>query len=214
MKEITLILTACNRIDLLKKTMDSFFNLNTYPIKRLIAHNDGNEKLFSEVKLRYPQIEWIFSGTRVGYARSLDRLLSMVDTEYVFSTEEDWLYYKNPGFIEKSLTILENNPDIHQCWIRDHTDFAHPLGNEIQISGVWVKPVHQGYLKHWNGYSLNPALRRMSDIRTMFPNGLVEHADEIDQAKHVAQFNYKAVALCESSIKHLGWNRRSINFKP
>lgn len=214
MKEVTVILTSCNRIDLLKKTLDSFFALNTYPIKRFIAHNDGDDRLFNQIQKRYPQIEWHFSGQRIGYARSLDTLISRVQTEYIFSTEDDWLYYKNPGFIEKSLYILDSAPNIHQVWIRDHTDFTHPLGNEYTINSIPVKDVTHGFLKHWNGYSWNPSLRRIDDILRMFPNGLVEYADEIDQAKHVKQFNYKAVALCESSIKHLGWNRRSINFKP
>ena len=34
MKEVTVVLTACNRADLLEKTLDSFFEMNTYPLKR------------------------------------------------------------------------------------------------------------------------------------------------------------------------------------
>jgi len=214
MTDITFMLTACNRVDLLKKTLDSFFAINTYAIKRFIAHNDGDDKMFRVIKEKYPQIEWTFSGKRIGYARSLDKLISMIDTEYIFSSEEDWSYYRNPGFIEKSLSIMESRPDIKQVWIRDHNDFTHPLSEQILINGIPVKEVTKGFLKHWNGYSWNPGLRRLSDIKRMFPNGLIEYADEIDQAKHVEQFDYKAVALVESSIKHSGWNRRSINFKP
>lgn len=213
MKDITVMLTSCNRVDLLRKTLDSFFRLNTYPIKRFIAHNDGDDRLFHKIKKNYPQIEWFFSGQRIGYARSLDTLLAKVETEYVFSTEDDWNYYQNPGFIEKSMKILDENKWIHQVWIRDHDDFTHPLGEPVLISGIPVRPVSHGYRKAWNGYSWNPCLRRMDDIRRMFPNGIIEHADEIDQAKHVQQFDYRAVALVESSIKHLGWNRRSINFR-
>lgn len=213
MKEVTFMITACNRVDLLRRTLDSFFQLNTYPIKEFIAHNDGDDRLFSNIKTRYPQITWYFSGKRIGYARSLDFLISKVKTEYVFSCEDDWLYYQNPGFIEKSLRILEENPTINQVWIRDEGDHHHPLNGVEVISGVPVRSVIPGYHKHWNGYSWNPSLRRMSDIQKMFPNGLVEHCDEIDQAKHSAKFNYKAVSLVESSIKHLGWNRRSVNFR-
>lgn len=214
MKGVTVILTCCNRTDLLRKTLDSFFETNTYPIAEFLAHNDGDDRLFRSIKARYINIQWHFSGTRIGYAASLDFLLAKVQTDYVFSTEDDWHYYKNPGFIEKSLKILEDNPHIHQVWIRDSDDHHHPLNGIETISGVEVREVKYGYHKYWNGYSLNPALRRMSDIKRMFPNGLTEHRDEIDQAKHVQQFNYKAVSLVESSIKHIGWNRRSINFRP
>lgn len=198
--------------------MDSFFALNTYPIKRFIAHNDGDERMFDQIKKRYPQIEWYFSGKRIGYARSLDKLLSMVETEYVFSTEEDWSYYKNPGFIERSMSILEEHKYINQVWIRDSTDHQHPLGESIilPVCGIEVRPVIPGYKKIWNGLSLNPSLRRMSDLKKFFPDGLANcgDGDEATLAQHTAKYNYKAVSLVESSIKHIGWNRRSINFKP
>lgn len=215
-KEITFMLTCCNRVDLLRKTLDSFFALNTYPIKRYIAHNDGDDRLFNSIRRQYPQIEWEFSGKRIGYSASLDRLLTKVDTEYIWSTEDDWFYYKNPGFIEKSLRILERFPDdVHQVWIRDVADHNHPQSNAYYLfDDLMVHDVIPGYRKIWNGFSLNPGLRRMSDWKKWFPNGLSEYGDEAILAQRTAQFNYKAVSLFESSIKHIGWDRRSINFKP
>jgi|SRR6185369_7040115 len=217
MKEVTVIVTDNNRVDLLRKTLTSFMAMNTYPIAGgMHIHNDGRDTLFKSIMrdYRFLEAKWYFSGRTIGYAASLDFLLSKVRTEYVMNLESDWLFHSNPGFIERSMMILEDNSDIHQVWIRDESDHGHPLGEEITISGIRVKPVTHGYRKAWNGYSLNPALRRMSDIRRMFPNGLIEHRDEIDQAKHSALFNYKAVSLVDSSIRHIGYNRRSINFRP
>lgn len=212
MKEVTLIVTDNNRVDLLRKTLRSFFQINTYPLKEIHIHNDGKDKLFKGIMAEFPQANWYFSNRIIGYAASLDFLLSKVNTEYVMSLESDWFFHSNPGFIERSMKILEENPHIHQVWIRDHTDHGHILSDEIEVSGIKVREVTQGYRKYWNGWSWNPALRRMSDIKRFFPNGLIEHRDEIDQAKHVQQFNYKAVSLVESSIYHIGYNRRSINF--
>lgn len=214
MVEVTVIITDNNRVDLLRKTLTSFFNMNTYPIKEIHVHNDGKDKLFARLMQDFKGINWHFSGRTIGYAASLDFLLSKVTTDYVFNIESDWHFYQNPGFIERSLKILQENPEIHQVWLRDKSDHGHPLDDAITVSGINVQPVKHGYLKSWNGYSWNPALRRMADIRRMFPNGLIEHRDEIDQARHVAQFNYKAVAMVDSSIKHIGYNRRSINFRP
>jgi GT2 family glycosyltransferase len=216
MKGVTVILTCCNRVDLLRRTLDSFFEMNTYPITEFHAHNDGDDRLFKKIYQQYPQITWQFSGQRIGYARSLDKLFSKVNTEYVFSTEEDWSYYKNPGFIERSMKILEENENVNQVWIRDLEDHGHPQGPEIEISGIKVREVLTGYRKIWNGFSLNPSLRRMSDIRKFFPNGLSKcgDGDEATLALHTAKFNYKAVSLVESTIKHIGYNRRSMNFKP
>lgn len=214
MKEVTVIVTDNNRIDLLRKTLNSFFALNTYPIKEVHIHNDGKMDLFHGIMNEFKYVNWYFSGHTIGYAASLDFLLSKVTTDYVFNLESDWLFHRNPGFIEKSMAILENFDFIHQVWIRDSEDHLHPLGDQIMMQNIPVREVQYGYRKFWNGYSLNPALRRMSDIKRFFPNGLVEYRDEIDQAKHVAKFNYKAVALVESSIHHIGYGRRSINFRP
>jgi hypothetical protein len=188
--------------------------MNTYPIMGGVhVHNDGKESLFRQIRSEFKDINWYFSGQTIGYSASLDFLLSKVQTEYVFNLESDWHFHSNPGFIERSLSILENHPEIHQVWLRDEGDHHHPLGEEMDLVGVRVKPVLPGYRKYWNGYSLNPSLRRMSDIRHMFPNGLTEYRDEIDQAKHSAQFNYRAVTMVDSSIRHIGYNRRSINFR-
>lgn len=215
MKEVTVIVTDNNRVDLLRKTLVSFMAMNTYPVAGGIhVHNDGKDTLFRKIRSEFKDLNWYFSGRTIGYAASLDFLLSKVQTEYVFNLESDWLFHSNPGFIERSMVILEAHQDVHQVWLRDESDHGHPLESEISLCGIRVKPVTYGYRKHWNGWSLNPALRRMSDIRRMFPNGLVEHRDEIEQAQHVAKFNYRAVAMVDSSIRHIGYNRRSINFRP
>jgi GT2 family glycosyltransferase len=210
--EVTVILTSCNRPDLLKKTLDSFFQTNTYPIKSFHIHNDGDRRGIMATHKFYPHLNWHFPDNRIGYSKSLDKLLQVVDTEYFMTVECDWLFY-NPGFIERSLKIMEENKDISQVWIRDEKDFGHPLGAEMEVSGIRVKPVIPGFHKVWNGFSLNPGLRRMSDWKLYFPNGLAEYGDEAVLAERTKLFNYKAVCLVESSIRHLGWHRRSINFR-
>lgn len=210
---ITVIITSCNRLDLLERTLDSFLEMNTHPIKEWFLHNDGPALNLERLMEKYPFIKWQISEKRIGYARSLDLLLAKVQTPWVFNLEDDWWFYQNPGFIEKSLAILGNNQDVHQVWIRDSLDHNHPLLEPMDLLGIKVQQVRHGYRRHWNGYSLNPGLRRMSDLRKFFPNGLAEYGDEIYQAIRTAQFNYRAVALVDSSIKHIGWNRRSINFR-
>lgn len=43
---VTLVITSCNRFDLLKKTLESFSKNNTYPIKEIIIIEDsGNPKI-------------------------------------------------------------------------------------------------------------------------------------------------------------------------
>ena len=42
-KEVTLVITSAGRFDLLKETLDSFFEYNTYPIKKIIITEDSTE---------------------------------------------------------------------------------------------------------------------------------------------------------------------------
>ena len=196
--------------------MDSFLALNTYPIKQFIINEDsGNIAMREAIRAKYGHVftRIIFNGKREGLSRSFDNLIEEVQTEYVFTSEDDWNYTGNQNFIADSIAILEARKDIHQVWIRDATDHQHPLGIQTRIGGVLCRPVRAGYQTYWNGFSTNPGLRRMSDLKRMFPNGLREFGDEIECAKHTAKFNYKAVSLIHSACKHIGWGRHTQGFK-
>ena len=41
MKKITFVLTSCGRIELLNKTLDSFFNFNDYEIEEMFLVEDS-----------------------------------------------------------------------------------------------------------------------------------------------------------------------------
>lgn len=216
-ESITVVLTSCNRFDLLQSTVDSFLRLNRYPVERFIISEDGNNKsCYDKIKKRYGlQAEVILQPIRLGCSLHLDALFAMVKTPWVFTIEDDWLFYSNPYFMEMSLQILSENQDIHQVWIRDASDHTHPLSKEeIIVSNIRCRDVLKGYQGVWGGFTFNPGLRRMSDLKRMFPNGLHEYGDEIVCNKHVdAQFNYRAVSLVQSSIRHIGWNRHTEGFK-
>src|SRR5690348_21208 len=100
MSDVTLIVTDNNRVDLLRKTLNSFFEFNTYPISEIHCHNDGKPTLFGGIMKEFDGINWYFSGRTIGYAASLDFLLAKVKTPYVFNLESDWSFHQNPGFIE------------------------------------------------------------------------------------------------------------------
>lgn len=221
MDKVTFIITSCGRFDLLEQTMRSFMSLNRYPIDRYMLNDDtggGVEQLFrTREKIENMRINYFdfvsIVADKSGYSKSLDKLLAEVNTEYVFTCEDDWLFNGDADFIENSLRILKARPDIHQVWIRNERDHEHPLGDIETIEGIQCRPVKKGYLKHWGGFSLNPGLRRMSDIKKFFPNGLAEYGDEIECSKHVEKIGYNAVSLVNSSIVHIGWNRHTENFK-
>ena len=223
MKEVTVVLTACNRADLLEKTLDSFFTYNTYPLKRFIIIDDGmNVGCNDFVKSRYQfPIEIIYNNPKLFQIKSIDIVYSMVDTEYIFHMEEDWKFLKS-GFIENSIKVLEADDNILQVWLRGVDDITvnHPYSSDIyEIDGLQM--VLLNYTGMWNGFSFNPGLKRKSDWLKL-PNGY-DGCDRItppeqsgnltlecDISVEYAKRGMIAMRFLESYITHIGWDRHII----
>lgn len=208
MENITVILTSCDRFDLLEKTLDSFFALNTYPIKAFHVNNDSvNQIPFCLVK-KYSQITW-HSGVKRGLSRSIDYLVSLVDTDYFFTMEDDWLFENNPNFIAESIEIM-NETGAHQVWIRKESDTPHEMGSDVwSYNGIMYKiiPIWKG----WCGFSFNPTVRYKKDWLEMFPNGIANTDEKVLNDRVVN--SYKACILINHSIRHIGYSRHTPQFK-
>lgn len=210
---ITFILTSCNRADLLNRTLTSFFKTNIFPIERFIVHDDGyNEEVINMIKENWSFIEVIGTKERVGLAKSFERLMNEVKTEWVFSCEDDWHFTGNRHFIYHSYVIMKDKPDVKQVWVRNENDHQHPLDRKEGIDGIFYKKLKKGYLGVWGGFSLNPTLRRTSDYHYYFPNGMAAVGSEQECSIHVEKLGYQAVSLVSYACKHIGWNRHTENF--
>ena len=209
--KITVTVTHYKRLDLLKETLDSFFNTNNYKIDQFLIIDDSGEKYYSnEIKKLYGNKAIIIENEKnIGQRRSIDKLLKICKNEYIFHLEEDWLFdSKSNNYIESSMKILKNNPDIHQVHIRHQNDDPHPCIGEVNyIENVGFKFLDNNWRDVWTGFSFNPGLRRKSDLEKMFPKGLVEFKDEMQASIHTKKFNYRAVRLENTACKHIGWGK-------
>ena len=208
--KITVTLTHYKRLDLLKRTVDSFLNTNLTPIDEFIIIDDSGEKSYNDKIIEcYSDIaKIIINDENIGQRRSLDKLIAESKNEYIFHLEEDWLFDSEPStYIADSLSILKENKDIHQVHIRHQSD--DPLSTASQIyyaDGIGYRFLEENFRGVWNGFSFNPGLRRKSDLQRMFPNGLVELKDEMHAAIHTRQFNYRAVRLERTVCHHIGYH--------
>ena len=220
-KEITFALKTCGKPDLLEKTMDSFFQKNTYPITKYIIIEDSNIIGINDtLKEKYKEydIEWIENNPKLGQIKSIDKMYSNITTEYIFHCEEDWLFTKE-SFIEKSLEILEYDKKILNVWLRSLYDTnGHPVEHQIfNVNGIEYRLLSLGYLNAWHGFSLNPGLRRLSDYNLIKPfydlvdikiinSGVyVDFESEIGIA--YKNKGFRSVILTEKHVEHIGWNR-------
>ena len=227
MKEVTVVLTACNRADLLEKTLDSFFKMNTYPLKRFIIIDDGMNfgcNDFVKEKYKFP-IELIYNNPKLYQIKSVDYAYSLVNTEYIFHMEEDWNFIK-PGFIEDSMAVLEEDPNILQVWLRGVDDQTLQVPYYPDLYEINNKRlVLNRYSGMWGGFSFNPGLNRLSDWK-IFPNGYngceritpdeVTGGVVLECDISVAHMKTGRLTMrfVESYIEHIGWGRHVEDIKP
>lgn len=213
MKEITLIITSCDRPDLLKITFDSIISTNTHPIKKYIIIEDSGKLGINDfIKNDYPYlpIEIVYNNNRLGQLNSIDKVYSMVNTEYIFHCEEDWEFYKS-GYIEYSLRILESDPKILSCWLREDNDTnGMPIDNDYKVfDSIQYRLMSKGFRSVWHGFTLNPTLIRVSDYNLVKPYSqyLEEHFISIKYN----DLGYR-VAKCDGGfVRHIGWGRHVYN---
>lgn len=237
-KTVSVCITSFNRFDFLKQTIDSFMALNTYPIERFIVIEDSTEieiqqKLISEYGNK---IDFIFNETNLGQALSIDKAYKTITSEYIFHSEDDYLYVGNPHFIADSISILEERKDVHQVWLRHIENYLVSHGEEALNGEEDVRffedevlytsanvPYRMLRVPHWGswcGFSWNPGLRRTADYHQFFPNGYAYHIKlgevgfEVEWRcnLHVFEQGYRAAFLINGACNNMGHNASTFRY--
>jgi GT2 family glycosyltransferase len=231
---VTVVVTSCDRVDLLERTMTSFLKYNTYPIDRYLLIDDSAKPLAFENIEKLNQklgniFELHFNYEKIGQVRSIDKMYSLVNTDYIFHLEDDWEFYR-PDFIQKSIDILHFDKKIIQPVIRAKNDrYGAGISQEIfqTSSGIkyrrlhlvsyLVDPVTGRWVRNYGGFTLNPGLRRTSDYKLLpsytsisDENGCEEPIDKFYQS-----LGYYVVSISEHDsdgyVRHIGWDKRTEN---
>lgn len=218
--DVTVVLTSCNRLDLLKQTLDSFFSHCSYPIKQFILIKDSAKVSFDEVKHCFGnnwhnEITIIINEKPLGQLKSIDKAYANVQTKYVFHCEDDWLFYRS-DFIEDSKKILEDNRNIFSVWLRsyyhDLVDYSGSsdiyLGKKQNIEHIVFYKICS---KRDNNqcFSLNPGLRYYKHYPKQGYISLLK--GDLTQLEDIASSFYESsglysVLLENSVVKHIGFN--------
>jgi hypothetical protein len=224
--QITICLTSCARWDLLEKTIKSLVQFwdGPKPEKLLIYEDqdltDQYKTILHNLVTNCLNCEWefeIYFG-KVGQIAAVTILYSKVTTPYIFHCEDDWEFFKT-GFVQKSLSILEEKAHIMQVWIRQSNDRnGHPAIGIVQKTndGTRYQMMKTGFRGLWHGFSFNCGLRRLSDYQKLYPNGM--YADvhwspsnplQAEQlvGKQYFKHGFRAATLLEGFVTHSGINR-------
>src|SRR6201995_5872239 len=108
--DITVVVTSCNRHDLLAHTLASFRAHETEGrVARILVAEDGDADP-SEVCARFGA-EHFSTRTRVGQIKLIAKPSPRFPTPLIFHREDDWEFYRS-GFMKKSRHFLELDPKI------------------------------------------------------------------------------------------------------
>lgn len=210
---VTIVITSCGRFDLLKKTINSLDEFNTYPIKCVLITEDSGKNpdldILPESWLKNTRI--IINNPKLGQIRSVDLAYSQVDTDYIFHCEDDWCFYRSE-FIEDSLKVLKNDSNALLVQLRDFNDDiiihydSHCLKNKKKVDDVEYSQLFCND-NIWGGFSFNPGLRRKSDYDfiSQYDNGKSSDIRERELSIHYLSRGMYIAILTESAVKHIGW---------
>lgn len=223
MKDTTVVLTSCNRPDLLKETLDSFFDKNSYDgIKEIrIVEDSLNFKCNDFVKERYDfRILLDYNKVKLGQVRSIDLIYGSIETPYIFHMEEDWKFLRS-GFIEKSKTLMESDENIITVWLRSPNDttLKHPYSDELFYrKGIGYRKCEPSGM--WRGFTFNPGLKRLKDYKLVQPYQQLPRITppeqsggnplECDISLAYGQLGFYAVTLLDQYVEHIGWGRHLV----
>lgn len=211
---VSVVITSFNRIDLLRWTVISFNRQNTYPIDQFIIIDDsGDKKMHDEMRKLFPNYTLILNDKNEGLVESIDKAYSLVTSKYIFHSEDDYSFYR-PGFIERSIAVMEHDHNIMQVWIRAMNDVTGQpiLPNKQSVDGVdyYIMGEHQ----EWYGFCFQCGLRHKERVYdSVAPyDSLSPKTDFLSQREckigiALWKKGYKAAILPEGYAKHTGYGR-------
>lgn len=206
--DVTLVLTSCNRLDLLQQTITSIPKevLDKIPTK-ILVDDSADPECFSKLKEDNENgylVGWtlLLNEEKLGQAASIDRAYAEVKTKYVFHCEDDW-YFSDGDFIDRSLPILEKYDNVLQVTFR--SDSPHPVCDEVyeEDTESAFEVLVPGY-NGWPGFTYNPNLFRFSAYEEIKP---VVGKSEKDVGLIYKDKELFTVALKHRTVSHIGNGR-------
>lgn len=214
--DVTIVITSCGRLDLLKTTLQTLDKNNTYPIKKVIITEDaGKNDVINAIPKHWEEYTtFLINPQNLGQLACIDKAYEQVDTPYIFHCEDDWEFYR-PGFIEDSMMILQEQPQTMMVWLRSFYHDIQPrhsfhyLGNRETIKnerGAFYEIKSNS--QEWRGFSFNPGLRRLSDYQKIAPVNRFESSGSGESKLSIEyeQMGMRAVILENDAVAHLGYN--------
>ncbi len=177
--EVTFTCTTSKRFILFQRMMLSFY----YTCKDIKLISDfvcvddrSDEKDLKEMKHIFSKINFI-SNPIGGQLNSIKLLLENIKTEWIFHTEDDWVFLKQDNYIKKMFDIANTDDRIKNVTLR-FWECMYIKDNDLEYRMHVYSPMD--YKTEWNiirindctyaGLSLNPGLIHVPTLRKCVEN--------------------------------------------
>jgi len=207
--DITTFVLSCDRLDVLKPTIDSFLRTKNYQTKMVIVDDSAREGIFEELVDSYGSFSDVicFPSNR-GQWWGMDFMVSYCDTDYIFYLEDDWEFIGKDDYLIRSKEILETYRDIGIVDISfrtfEHQGIDSYHKEELIDDSFFYKKIWKITPWHFKWYSWigSPNLKRRDDLILL---GRIEKwHNEWNIDRKFASLGFKGVFLKDKYVEHLG----------
>jgi GR25 family glycosyltransferase involved in LPS biosynthesis len=231
-KTVTITMTTCKRFDLMQKTINSFLHccLDLDLIFDWIVIDDNSsEEDKKMMKELYPFITYYFKTPEVkGHALSMNLILELVKTPYMFHLEDDWKFIYRDNYLTKCIQVVNINEKFGQCLLnRAYSEdlvvnanliTGYPrYDNKIKyyihehVLGPTMNDIANKYIKngysncvYWPNYSLRPGITKLSVLREIGKFNTSAQHFEMEYAERYSNKKYRTCYLPNIYCIHIG----------
>ena len=139
---ITITMTTCKRYGLFIQTINSFINCCTdlldYLYEWIIIDDNSSEEDRKKMQLLFPFVNFIFkTPDQKGHVPSMNTLINMVKTPYIFHLEDDWRFFVKDNFITKCLSVCKEDERFGQCLL--NRGYGEDILRGAKIGGGYMR---------------------------------------------------------------------------
>ena len=210
--DITLVLTSCNRFDLLERTLQSMHPwLGEISHKVLVEDSDAEPDLFD--RLRASGFRIIVNGRRLGQLASIDIAYAQCNTKFILHCEDDWEFSRRPN-LEAACRILEEGiegeGEFSVVCFRDVTGTKRSkpeLFKDRMVKGSLFRYSFEQQYK-FNYFTFNPGMLRHDFYRRYGP--WRRFTNERSIARMMMRKRHAIARELPGIVRHIGKGRSRI----
>lgn len=160
---VTITTTTCKRLDLFTQTINSFLDccldIDKYVYEWIVIDDNSSQEDRDFMKTNYPFLTFIYkTPDQKGHARSMNMLLDVIKTPYVFNLEDDWRFFTKDNYLTKCFDVLNENERYGQCLL--NRTYGEDLGSVARIGGGYRRYTKNDLRYYIHEYLIGNALQQ------------------------------------------------------